>query len=95
MEVGVGGFYDSTNVVPKPIATGVTSLALDHVALLGGTFKEIAWHKGGIYKNGVPAMTVEQPEEAMTVLKERATTLKVFISSSGLPRDDISHISPR
>jgi folylpolyglutamate synthase len=50
LEVGVGGTYDSTNVVPKPIAAGVTSLGLDHVHILGKTLPEIAWHKSGIYK---------------------------------------------
>ena len=50
LEVGVGGTYDSTNIVPRPVATGVTALGLDHVSVLGKTLKEIAWHKGGIYK---------------------------------------------
>lgn len=50
LEVGVGGTYDSTNVVPKPIVTGVTALGVDHTAVLGKTLKEIAWHKGGIFK---------------------------------------------
>lgn len=50
LEVGVGGTYDSTNIVPKPIVTGVTALGLDHTAVLGKTLKEIAWQKGGIYK---------------------------------------------
>lgn len=52
LEVGVGGTYDSTNVVPKPVVTGVTALGLDHVAVLGKTLKEIAWQKGGIFKAG-------------------------------------------
>jgi folylpolyglutamate synthase len=50
LEVGLGGTYDSTNIVPRPIVTGVTALGLDHVSVLGNTLKEIAWHKGGIYK---------------------------------------------
>ena len=50
LEVGVGGTYDSTNIVPKPVATGVTALGIDHVAVLGKTIEEIAWQKGGIYK---------------------------------------------
>ncbi|CAG7848502.1 Folylpolyglutamate synthase; AltName: Full=Folylpoly-gamma-glutamate synthetase; Short=FPGS; AltName: Full=Tetrahydrofolylpolyglutamate synthase; Short=Tetrahydrofolate synthase [Serendipita indica DSM 11827] len=72
LEVGIGGEYDSTNIVPKPIVTGVTSLGLDHVATLGGTLAKIAWQKGGIYKTGVPAYTVPQPAEALEVLRERA-----------------------
>jgi len=76
LEVGVGGMYDSTNVVPKPIVTGVTALGIDHVGILGNTLKEIAWQKGGIYKPGVPALTVPQPDEGLTVLRERASELK-------------------
>jgi Folylpolyglutamate synthase len=50
LEVGVGGAYDSTNIVPKPIVTGVTSLGIDHTAVLGKTIREIGWQKGGIFK---------------------------------------------
>ena len=50
LEVGVGGMYDSTNIVPKPVVTGVTALGLDHVSVLGKTIGEIAWQKAGIYK---------------------------------------------
>ena len=50
LEVGVGGMYDSTNIVPKPIVTGVSALGIDHVGVLGKELKEIAWQKSGIYK---------------------------------------------
>ena len=50
LEVGIGGLYDSTNIVPKPVVTGITSLGLDHVSVLGNTLGEIAYQKGGIYK---------------------------------------------
>lgn len=50
LEVGVGGTYDSTNIVPKPVVTGITALGIDHVFVLGKTLKEIAWQKGGIFK---------------------------------------------
>ncbi|KAK0490843.1 Mur ligase [Armillaria novae-zelandiae] len=48
LEVGVGGTYDSTNIVPKPAVTGITALGIDHVTVLGKTLKEIAWQKGGM-----------------------------------------------
>ncbi|KAI0776055.1 tetrahydrofolylpolyglutamate synthase [Trametes elegans] len=76
LEVGVGGRYDSTNIVPKPAVTGITALGIDHTAILGKTLQEIAWQKAGIFKEGVPALTVEQPEEGMTVLREQAEELK-------------------
>lgn len=50
LEVGVGGRFDSTNIVPKPVVTGITALGLDHTAILGKTLKEIAWQKAGIFK---------------------------------------------
>lgn len=50
LEVGVGGTYDSTNIVPQPITTGVTALGIDHIWVLGKTIPEIAHQKGGIYK---------------------------------------------
>lgn len=49
-EVGVGGTLDSTNIVPKPIVTGITALGIDHVSVLGNTLSDIAWHKAGIFK---------------------------------------------
>jgi len=72
MEVGVGGEYDGTNIIPRPSCTGVTSLGIDHVNILGNTLESIAWHKGGIFKEGVAALTVEQPASALEVLSQRA-----------------------
>ena len=60
LEVGIGGTYDSTNIVPKPITTGVSALGLDHTAVLGNTIEEIARNKAGIYKPSVPAFSVKQ-----------------------------------
>ncbi|OCH87911.1 FolC bifunctional protein [Obba rivulosa] len=76
LEVGVGGMYDSTNIVPRPIVTGVSALGIDHTAVLGKTLPEIAWQKGGIYKEGVPALSVDQPEEGMAILKQQAEARK-------------------
>jgi len=49
----VGGTYDCTNIVPRPVVTGISSLGIDHVGVLGKTIKEIAGQKGGIFKVGV------------------------------------------
>ena len=77
VEVGVGGEYDSTNIIPKPTCTGVTSLGIDHVTVLGNTLESIAWHKGGIFKKDAAALTVEQPTGAQEVLRQRATEKEV------------------
>jgi folylpolyglutamate synthase len=50
LEVGVGGEYDSTNVIESPVVCGITALGLDHVTVLGHTIDKIAWHKAGIIK---------------------------------------------
>ncbi|KAI9024460.1 Mur ligase [Phycomyces nitens] len=72
LEVGVGGEYDSTNMVEKPVVCGITALGLDHVGVLGNTIDKIAWHKAGIIKHRVPAVAFEQLPEAMKVVEERA-----------------------
>lgn len=76
VECGIGGEYDSTNILVKPSVTGVTSLGIDHTAMLGETIESIAWHKAGIFKPGVPAFSAPQPESAIQVLRERAAERK-------------------
>lgn len=72
IECGIGGEYDCTNVIEKPAVTAITSLGIDHVALLGNTIEEIAWHKGGIIKPGTKAFSAPQPPTAEKVLCDRA-----------------------
>ena len=74
MECGIGREYDSTNILPANAVavSAITRLGIDHTAMLGETIEEIAWHKSGIMKEGVPAFTMDQREEAQTVLKKRA-----------------------
>ncbi|KAL3834018.1 hypothetical protein ACJIZ3_008754 [Penstemon smallii] len=77
LEVGLGGKFDATNVVESPIVCGIASLGYDHMEILGNTLGQIAGEKAGIFKRGVPAFTVPQPEEAMSVLEEKASKLEV------------------
>ena len=67
MEVGMGGLLDSTNVC-QPILTGITTIGLDHVALLGDTIEAIAEQKAGIIKQGVPLVTGSIAPEALAVI---------------------------
>ncbi|KAI0410157.1 tetrahydrofolylpolyglutamate synthase [Xylaria palmicola] len=71
-ETGIGGEYDATNIVERPLASGITTLGIDHVFALGPTVEAIAWHKAGIMKQGSAAFTVEQLPSAAQVLQERA-----------------------
>ncbi|OQE70058.1 hypothetical protein PENNAL_c0125G10146 [Penicillium nalgiovense] len=80
-----GGEYDATNVIRRPVVTGITSLGMDHVAQLGPTVEDIAWHKAGIFKPGAPAFSVIQDAGPGEVLRKRATernTDLTFVSSS-------------
>uniref|UniRef100_A0A5B7B5Y1 Folylpolyglutamate synthase n=1 Tax=Davidia involucrata TaxID=16924 RepID=A0A5B7B5Y1_DAVIN len=79
LEVGLGGKFDATNVVQTPIVCGISSLGFDHMEILGQTLGEIAGEKAGIFKHGVPAFTVPQPDEAMHVLEEKASQLDVHL----------------
>ena len=71
MEVGMGGLLDSTNVC-QPILTGITTIGLDHVALLGDTLEAIAEQKAGIIKTGVALVTGNIVPEALAVIDQIA-----------------------
>ncbi|ORX81558.1 FolC bifunctional protein [Anaeromyces robustus] len=75
IECGMGGEYDSTNIIEKPVVCAITSLGIDHQHVLGNTLKEIAWHKSGIIKNDVPVISANQLPEALEVIKERNNEL--------------------
>ncbi|EFJ31522.1 hypothetical protein SELMODRAFT_86713, partial [Selaginella moellendorffii] len=79
LEVGLGGRYDTTNVVKSPVVCGVTSLGYDHMEVLGSTLGEIASEKAGIFKAGVPAITVPQASEALDSLQKRAKELNICL----------------
>ena len=71
MEVGMGGLLDSTNVC-QPILTGITTIGLDHVALLGDSLEAIAEQKAGIIKQRVPLVTGHIVPEALPVIGQIA-----------------------
>jgi dihydrofolate synthase / folylpolyglutamate synthase len=71
LEVGMGGTLDATNVI-QPIASLITRLDFEHVAILGSTLAEIASNKAGIIKPEAPAFTVMQDHSALEVIRQRA-----------------------
>jgi len=89
IETGLGGRLDSTNVI-KPQVVGITSLSLDHQNQLGETIDSIAKEKAGIFKRGVPAVTVQQEPAAMQVLKSHAEAVKAPLSVTGSSEIDFS-----
>ena len=74
MECGIGGEYDATNVLPADAVSAavISQLGIDHVAMLGDTVDQIAWHKAGILKPGVTGFTVAAQPIVMDVLQKRA-----------------------
>ena len=86
IETGMGGRLDSTNVI-QPEVVGITSLSIDHMQQLGNTIDLIAEEKAGIFKRGVPAITVQQDPAAMQVLRARALAIKAPLSVTGTDID--------
>ncbi len=72
MEVGLGGRLDATNLC-RPVATAITSISLDHTALLGDTLPQIAREKAGILKPGVPVFTGVTDPAALAEIEQQAT----------------------
>lgn len=69
LEVGLGGRYDATNVIDKPVVSAITSISLDHTGILGDTLGKIAFEKGGIIKEDCTTIVYPQQEEASEVIK--------------------------
>ncbi|KAK1624908.1 Mur ligase, partial [Colletotrichum phormii] len=78
LECGIGGEYDATNAIPGDAVTTsvITQLGIDHVAMLGSTASQIAWHKAGVMKPGTATFTRKLSEEGhpgvMATLRSRA-----------------------
>lgn len=71
VEVGLGGRLDATNIV-TPLVSVITSLSMDHMAVLGDTLPKIAAEKAGIIKPGRPVVLAPQREEARKVIQDIA-----------------------
>ena len=75
MEVGLGGLLDSTNVC-QPDLTAITTIGLDHTAILGTSLADIAEQKAGIIKEGVPLVTGKIASEPLAVIHNKAQQLQ-------------------
>lgn len=75
LETGMGGRYDSTNVI-TPLLAVITSISLEHEHFLGTTLTDIAYHKAGIIKKGIPAISGTLHKEALDIMKEEAKQKK-------------------
>ncbi|MBC8334947.1 MAG: bifunctional folylpolyglutamate synthase/dihydrofolate synthase [Anaerolineales bacterium] len=82
IEVGLGGRLDATNIV-TPLVSVITSLSLEHTAVLGNTLTEIAREKAGIVKEGHPFVSAPQKPEAASVLDLAAEEYNVPLTLVG------------
>ena len=69
IECGLGGAQDATNVIENNMLTVLTSISLDHTALLGDTTEKIAEEKCGIIKNDTVVVSAQQTKEAERVIR--------------------------
>ena len=83
LEVGLGGRFDATNVIARPVATVITPVSLDHAKFLGDTVPEIAREKAGILKRGVPGIVAAQPAAALETIERIAARAGVPLAVSG------------
>ncbi|MBC8589389.1 bifunctional folylpolyglutamate synthase/dihydrofolate synthase [Paratissierella segnis] len=70
LEVGLGGRYDSTNIIDESLASVITTIDYDHIEVLGDTLGKIAYQKSGIIKKNGIVVSYPQNEEALQVLKD-------------------------
>lgn len=71
LEVGLGGEFDSTNVIDPPVAAVLTNIGLDHVEILGDTLEKIATTKSKIIKPGCQAVCYREPASVEAVFEQR------------------------
>ncbi len=77
LETGLGGRLDATNAIDNPGLAIITSISLDHTAILGDTIEKIAGEKAGIIKPGVPVFFDGSSKKAAEVIKAKASELGV------------------
>lgn len=80
IETGLGGRLDSTNAIGLPLATVITKIGYDHVAILGDKLGDIAREKAGIIKTGSHVFSEQQEEEAEAVIRDAADKCQVQLT---------------
>ena len=72
LEVGLGGRFDATNIVPHPLLSLIMSISIDHTDFLGDTIEKIAMEKSGIIKKNCPVVLYSQAELVYNIIKDVA-----------------------
>ncbi|MFZ5986488.1 MAG: bifunctional folylpolyglutamate synthase/dihydrofolate synthase [Bacillota bacterium] len=79
LEVGLGGRFDSTNVIDKPLVAVITTISYDHMDKLGDTLAKIAFEKAGIIKEATDVVIYPQSEEAEKVFGDACTERRALL----------------
>lgn len=72
LEVGLGGQFDATNIVPHPLLSLIMSISMDHMDFLGNTLAQIAREKAGIIKKNSPVVLYSQEQIVYNIIKDVA-----------------------
>ena len=75
LETGLGGRFDATNVIEKPIVSVITSISLEHTEYLGDTYEQIAGEKAGIIKEGCPVVYDGTRADVESVILKKAARM--------------------
>lgn len=70
LETGIGGRYDATNIIKKPILSIITSIGKDHMDFLGDTLEAITWEKGGIIKENCPTVLYDSDKSVYNTISD-------------------------
>ncbi len=93
LEVGMGGRLDSTNVIPAPEVAAITSISMDHMAVLGNSLEEIAGEKAGIIKKGSSVLLYPQGEAVTRVVEEASAKAGAQLFKCPLPDESDVQVS--
>jgi len=80
LEVGCGGRYDSTNVIPRKDVAVITNIGLDHKGTIGDTREAIAIEKSGIIKPNCQVFTSEKSKKILEIINKEARKNKVKVN---------------
>lgn len=86
LETGMGGLLDCTNTILPPLCSVITTIGLDHTAILGETIEKIAEQKCGIIKPTSIAVTSKQTEGAMRVIQNTCKDKNVALFKSDIAK---------
>ncbi|KXZ40302.1 dihydrofolate synthase / folylpolyglutamate synthase [Alkalithermobacter thermoalcaliphilus JW-YL-7 = DSM 7308] len=89
LEVGMGGRFDSTNVIENPLLCVITPISMDHKDELGDTIEKIAYHKAGIIKHGCDVVVYPQEKEAQKVIMEEVNDKNACVYIADIENKEI------